>query len=38
MWSTGRCLCGPLDVVEPDVTGVPHTDLATAVTSALRLE
>ncbi|HXO65761.1 MAG TPA: hypothetical protein VN882_13805 [Steroidobacteraceae bacterium] len=28
---------GPLDVVEPDVTGVLHTDLATAITSALRL-
>jgi hypothetical protein len=29
---------GPLDVVEPDVTGVLHTDLATAITSALRLD
>jgi glycosyltransferase involved in cell wall biosynthesis len=29
---------GPLDVIEPDVTGVLHTDLATAITSALRLE
>jgi glycosyltransferase involved in cell wall biosynthesis len=29
---------GPLDVLEPDVTGVLHTDLATAITSALRLD
>jgi glycosyltransferase involved in cell wall biosynthesis len=29
---------GPLDVIEPDVTGVLHTDLATAITSALRLD
>jgi glycosyltransferase involved in cell wall biosynthesis len=29
---------GPLDVVEPDVTGVLHSDLAMAITSALRLD
>jgi glycosyltransferase involved in cell wall biosynthesis len=29
---------GPIDVVEPDVTGVLHTDLAAAITSALRLD
>ncbi len=29
---------GPLDVVEPDVTGVLHADLATAITCALRLD
>jgi glycosyltransferase involved in cell wall biosynthesis len=29
---------GPLDVIEPDVTGVLHQDLAEAIRSALRLE
>lgn len=29
---------GPIDVIEQDVTGVLHTDLAVAITSALRLD